>query len=137
MNKGALLFLGLISACAGADKSATGPGTTTGNTDNTAAPMQATVSMVVQPGMDDGYGNQTPSSNRFSPANVTIAKGGTVTWTNGSGLQHNVTFSAAGGVPSNVPNHQSGTNARTFNTAGAFAYACTNHSNMVGTVNVK
>jgi plastocyanin len=76
------------------------------------------------------------TANTFSPQTVTIAKNGTVTWTV-STRPHNVTFVAATGAPANVP---TGTNfevARTFPEVGTYAYACTLHAGMIGTVVVR
>lgn len=70
------------------------------------------------------------ASNQFSPENVTITKGGSVTWTfNG---QHTVTFDASGS-PANIE-RSSGSEARTFPNAGTFAYHCTIHAGMDGSV---
>ena len=78
----------------------------------------------------------TPGLN-FSPANVTIARTGEVTWQ--LGATHNVTFAATAGAPANIGTCAAGTctTARTFNTAGAFDYQCTNHAGMTGTVTVQ
>jgi plastocyanin len=76
------------------------------------------------------------NANTFSPQTVTIARGGTVTW-QVSTRPHNVAFLGATGAPANVP---TGTNyevARPFPTAGTFAYACTLHAGMIGTVVVQ
>jgi plastocyanin len=73
--------------------------------------------------------------NLFTPANVTIGAGGTVTWSFAT-VQHNVTFGAAG-APANIVN-SSGTSAtRTFATPGTFDYDCTLHPGMHGTVVVQ
>jgi plastocyanin len=74
----------------------------------------------------------TLGGSSFSPQTVDIAVNGTVTWTNSSGIEHNVTFLA----PSitDIPNHLSGSNSRTFNTVGSFGYDCTIHAGMSGTV---
>lgn len=77
-----------------------------------------------------GVGN-----NLFSPANIQVAVGTTVTWTwDASAITHNVTF--ADGVGSG----DKGANAtftRTFSAAGTFQYQCTLHSGMAGSVLVK
>jgi plastocyanin len=76
------------------------------------------------------------NANTFSPQTVTIARGGSVTW-QVSTRPHNVAFVGATGAPANVP---TGTNyevARAFPTAGTFAYACTLHAGMIGTVVVR
>ena len=72
----------------------------------------------------------------FSPATVTIEQGGSVTWTFGT-FTHNVTFLATPGAPTNVPTTRNGTATRTFAAPGTFAYACTIHPGMIGSVIVK
>lgn len=81
----------------------------------------------------DPYGYQT---NAFTPTSVTIARNGSVTWTNSTGVSHNVTFTTAG-APANIADHTSGTNARTFATTGTFSFNCTNHAGMSGSVTVQ
>jgi plastocyanin len=72
-------------------------------------------------------------SNTFTPQVVNISVGGSVTWTNNSSLTlHNVTFATL--ATNNIPSHTSGSNTRTFNTAGTFDYECTLHGGMTGTV---
>ena len=71
---------------------------------------------------------------QFTPSQVDIAQGGTVTWQFGT-VTHNVTFGAgSAGTPSNIGNTASANVSRTFATAGTFAYACTLHAGMSGTV---
>ncbi len=69
----------------------------------------------------------------FTPNFVALARNGTVTYTFGP-LIHNVTFGAGGGAPADIPNSSNTSVSRTFPTAGTFAYTCTLHSNMNGTV---
>ena len=85
---------------------------------------------------DPGDGNAVAmtSSNTFSPSSVTIAASEAVTWTNGSGTAHNVTFGQVTGAPANVPDFASGSQSRTFPTAGTFPYQCTIHPGMTGQV---
>ena len=73
------------------------------------------------------------SGNQFSPANAVVARNGTVTWT--FAIQHNVTWDTANS-PANIGNTSTGSESRTFPTAGTFAYHCTLHSGMSGTVQV-
>lgn len=73
----------------------------------------------------------------FAPTSVTIAVNGTVTWNNTSGITHNVTFNSATGAPSNIADHSSGQNQRTFGTAGTFGFQCTLHGGMTGSVVVQ
>jgi plastocyanin len=72
----------------------------------------------------------------FEPPSLTIRRNESVTWTNTSGLVHNITF-AGGGAPDNIPDHSSGSNVRTFTTTGTFEYRCTNHSGMNGSIIVQ
>jgi plastocyanin len=83
---------------------------------------------------EDTYGYAT---NSFEPGTVTIRVGGTVTWSYHGTVMHNATFSPGTGVPANVPNGRGGSVSRTFNTEGDFDYICTNHSGMIGIVQVR
>ncbi len=75
------------------------------------------------------------NNNRFSPSNVDLIGGGTVTWTFGS-VPHNVIFNSTAGAPANVPVVSNTEEKRTFNTAGTFPYDCTLHAGMTGTITV-
>lgn len=76
------------------------------------------------------------TGQQFTPSNVRIATGGTVTWVFQS-LGHNVTFEGTAGAPENIPGVNSNTSiARTFSTNGTFPYHCTIHPAMKGTVQV-
>ena len=77
----------------------------------------------------------TLRSSSFSPNNVAVFAGGSVTWNNTSGETHNVTFSTQGS-PADIANHSSGSNARDFAAAGTFNYQCTLHAGMNGRVTV-
>jgi plastocyanin len=71
--------------------------------------------------------------NSFDPEAVTLATGGTVTWTWGGTVDHNVTFSSGPSSPSQT----TGTFERTFNDTGVFDYQCSIHgSSMSGTITV-
>jgi len=75
------------------------------------------------------------AGNQFDPSTVIIAPGGTVTW-NFAAL-HNVTFSGTG-APANITDKATGSDARTFPTAGTFNYICTIHGqSMSGVVRVQ
>lgn len=73
------------------------------------------------------------ASNDFTPANVALARGGTVTWTFGA-LIHNVDFEGKAGAPTNIGNTANASIARTFANAGSFGYVCSLHGGMNGTV---
>jgi len=68
----------------------------------------------------------------FDPAAVQIATGTTVTWANRGQAPHTVT--ATDGSFDSGMIAARGTYARTFDTPGTFAFACTFHPDMTGTV---
>jgi plastocyanin len=73
----------------------------------------------------------------FTPSTVVITSGGTVTWSFGN-LEHTVSFAPVGGAPSSITSGGYATDvSRTFNNAGDFAYNCTIHPGMSGTVVVR
>lgn len=71
----------------------------------------------------------------FSPAAIQVSPGARVTWTNTDNVNHNVTFSS----PSiSTPNFSSGSQSLDMPAAvGDYAYKCTLHAGMTGTVRVK
>jgi plastocyanin len=72
----------------------------------------------------------------FSPADITVKKGTTVTWTNQDSVAHTVveTDGQDGPKSNDLNNGQSYT--FTYNTVGAFKYHCSIHPMMTGTVTV-
>jgi plastocyanin len=78
--------------------------------------------------------NTTASS--FSPAQVTVDKGGTVLFNIGA-VAHTVTFSKVTGAPADIPATSNEQVSRTFNTEGSFAFNCTLHAGMSGAITVK
>jgi plastocyanin len=72
-----------------------------------------------------GGGNTvTVGNNFFSPVDVSVAQGTTITWQWAAGdVSHNVTFDDG----QNSPTQSSGTYQRTFMTAGTYPYHCTIH----------
>lgn len=78
----------------------------------------------------------TVGDNFFSPSQLTIQVGDTVRWVNAAGgMQHNVTSNTGAWAPS--PTASSFTFEVTFNQAGVFAYTCTIHANMQGSITVQ
>jgi plastocyanin len=74
------------------------------------------------------------SDNLFTPVNILVSVGTTVTWTWAPNVStHNVVF--ADGTKSS--DQATGTFTRTFSTAGTFNYSCTLHSGMNGSVKVQ
>jgi plastocyanin len=72
----------------------------------------------------------------FTPANITVKKGATVTWTNQDAVEHTVTENDGKNGPSAPPLSQGQSYTFTFNEVGTFHYHCTIHSEMTGTVTV-
>jgi plastocyanin len=134
----ACLALGLVGAGCGGDDDGGGGGgdeaaggearkeQPAGGGGGAAAPKSATVSM---------------KNISFEPADVTVAKGGTVTWTNDDSVGHDVTKSGGPGkgFKSGSPGGMGSgdTFEHTFDTAGKIEYVCTVHPGMEGTVTVK
>lgn len=74
----------------------------------------------------------------FSPSQITVAKGGTVTWTNNDSTTHTVTddLSNVGG-PDSGDIAPGSSYSFTFNKTGSFQYHCSIHPSMRGTIVVK
>ena len=72
----------------------------------------------------------------FSPSNITVKVGGTVTWTNMDSSAHTVT-----GITSNGPDSGTLQKGQTysfkFTEAGTYKYSCKFHPSMTGTVTVQ
>jgi plastocyanin len=67
----------------------------------------------------------------FDPQITKIAAGGSVTWTNQDGTTHTVTFSDSTQTISNGASY-----TKKFDTPGTYAYHCSIHPSMTGTVEV-
>jgi len=88
----------------------------------------------------DGDGTFTGTihiqDNRFSPANVTITAGESVTWRWDGNNSHTVTHGTSPTVPPDAqklfdtPEQSSGTFVFKFDNAGTFAYFCRPHFSM-------
>lgn len=72
-------------------------------------------------------------NNAFDPAEITVAKGTTVTWTNMDNVDHTVTGSGLLSEDIRIGKPWS----HTFNEAGTFDYICSIHTSMRGKVIVK
>lgn len=125
----AVVALALVAAgCGSSKKSSSTPASTPAAT--TAAPASSGGSTV-----------QVSMKNiAFNPGTVTVAKGGTVVWTNDDSVNHDVTKTSGPG-----PDFKSGTGnlaggdtyKQTFDTPGTIAYRCTIHPGMDGKIVVK
>jgi trimeric autotransporter adhesin len=74
------------------------------------------------------------ASNSFTPQQVDISTGGSVTWTFSGSEAHNVSFAGTTGAPASIGDTQNQSVSRTFATAGTFNYNCTRHAGMTGVV---
>ena len=75
------------------------------------------------------------TTTAYAPNPITVAVGGTVTWTNNDSTTHtSVANGAAWNSGSIAPG---GTFKMTFASAGSFPYHCSIHPGMVGTVTVQ
>ena len=74
----------------------------------------------------------------FTPAALTVTVGDRVTWTNNqAGVPHTATSNTGVTPAFDTGNLATGASGSvTFNTAGTFAYHCTIHPNMAGTITV-
>jgi plastocyanin len=70
----------------------------------------------------------------FDPADVQIAVGDTVVWTNNDERDHNVVDSGGAFKSDNLK--PGGAFSYQFNKAGKFSYGCTYHPRMKGTITV-
>lgn len=72
----------------------------------------------------------------FKPKDITVSAGDEVTWVNADASNHNVVFDddAQEGIP-NLREDQE--DSVTFKSAGSFAYVCSYHPGMEGTVVVE
>ena len=70
----------------------------------------------------------------FEPADLTVASGTTVTWTNTGAATHTVKWSD--GTPESGGLTSGATYQRTLETAGSFPYVCGIHGSMSGTITV-
>jgi LPXTG-motif cell wall-anchored protein len=80
-------------------------------------------------------GTVTIADFQFTPAQITVDQGDTVTWSNSGPSAHSATATGGSFDTGIMPAGQS--RSHTFNEAGTFAYFCTPHPNMHGTVVVR
>ena len=134
----ACLALGLVVAGCGGDDDDNGGDSGSAATATTEKPAETTAG-----GGEAGAETAKVSMKdiAFNPSNITVAKGGSVTWTNDDSVGHDVTKESGPG-----PDFKSGDPGgiapgsdftQKFDTAGSIKYVCTVHPGMEGTVTVK
>ena len=120
----AMLFAAALMACGGGSDYPSAPANNTPSTPNNPS----------SPSPSPGSNQVQVRDNQYTPGQVSVTTGTTVTWTWAAGnyTAHSVTFED--GAESSVT-QGSGTHQRTFTTAGTFAYHCAVHgAAMSGTV---
>jgi len=90
--------------------------------------LLAVLCFVFAPGAPAGAADQTvvATDKVFTPADVTILQGESVTWRNGGG-SHNVRFDDSSFVMPPAPDSTPWSVSRTFDTVGVFRYYCEAH----------
>lgn len=118
----AVLAVVAVSACGGGDPApATGATTPPADTTAPAAGLEASVSI---------------EALAFGPAELTVAAGTTVTWTNDeAGIPHTTT--SDDGVWDSGTLQPGGSFSFTFDEPGSYPYSCTIHPSMSGTIVVE
>ena len=91
------------------------------------------LALAILPSAQAAESGVTINNRMFSPSEVTVSVGDTVTWTNASNEEHNVR-----GGPFNSPVLKPGNQySYTFTKAATIRYNCDIHPTMKGTVTVK
>ena len=120
----ALLALSLMLTVGCAATSATPTsnptGAPTGTVEASATPAQTGTAVTIE-------------GDKFSPAELTIKVGDTVTWTNLDSVNHTIVFDTF----QSTSLKKNDTYQHTFDTAGTFDYICSIHTFMKATIIVK
>ena len=133
----ACLALGLVATGCGGDDDEDSGGSSADQPAETAAE---------KPPADSGGGAAKGNAEvsmegiAFDPSDVSVKKGGTVTWTNNESVPHDVTKEDGPGAKFSSGTgdmKQGDTYEQTFKEAGTVNYVCTVHPNMKGTVTVE
>lgn len=119
-----------ITVEADAEGTATVTATSEGKTDTETITVE-------EPGAVPAEADVNLLASSFSPSAVSVTVNGTVTWTNNSGLAHTLEFDDPPVPVTDVPTFANGQeHERTFGTAGTYAYHCSVHPGMNGSVTV-
>jgi plastocyanin len=137
------MVMGVAAACGGGGGGAavTGPsgatptGGSNGGSTNQSGCGTSTICMLYTP--SDAYTATGTGTGSFSPSSLTVNAGATVTFSNPSGVAHNVVFDGTAPVGGDIGVISSGSQTRTFTTAGTYPFHCAIHDGMSGTVTVK
>jgi plastocyanin len=80
-------------------------------------------------------GSSSLTTSAYNPNPITVQRGGSVTWINNDNTAHTSTSDT--GAWSSGTIAPGASFSATFQTSGSFAYRCTIHPNMIGTVTVQ
>jgi plastocyanin len=94
--------------------------------------LAALVVALISAGPASSASSVAVKDNFFSPKSVSVGRGGKVTWKWAGRASHNVTFRST-----HSKTQTKGSFSVTFKNKGTFAYRCTIHPGMTGTVRVK
>jgi plastocyanin len=90
-----------------------------------------------QPAQQSATGAVEIRNFSFAPKELTVARGATVTWSNRDSEPHTVVSSADPKVFKSPPLDTGDTFSFVFNAPGTYAYYCSVHPHMQGTIVVK
>lgn len=110
----------------------------TPSTSNSAQNKSNTSSTSSNTNQTSAAGSVDIKNMAFTPPQINVQKGGTVTWTNNDSVAHTVIddLSNVGG-PASGNIEPGSTYSFTFNKTGSFQYHCSIHPSMRGTIVVK
>ena len=134
MNKVLIVIMVVVLAIGGLaiydhNKSNNGPAYSNNSSNNSAQS---------QTNQSSASGAITIKNMMFTPSQISIAKGGTVTWTNNDSTVHRVVDDLTNvGGPASGDIQPGSTYSFTFNKTGSFQYHCSIHPSMRGTIVVK
>ncbi|MFS4092140.1 cupredoxin family copper-binding protein [Streptomyces sp. AF1A] len=139
--------LGLLSACGHSSGTPGSGGALTpgpGRHQTAGVPGGSAMPRMTMPTGSPAEGAARPVSGHtvsiknfaFSPATLKVTAGTTVTWTNADTDAHTVTSTGSGGPLHSPALATHGTYSYTFTRPGRYAYLCTIHPFMTGTVEV-
>jgi plastocyanin len=122
------------SGAGSGDRSSGGGATTAGAAASTAAGGAATTAAAGGGAAAAGAGAVSIKDFAFNPADVTVAKGTTVTWKNDDSATHRIKSGDGSFDSKDLKNGDSFDH--TFDTAGTFDYICGIHPSMKGKITV-
>jgi plastocyanin len=130
-----LAIAALVTVLALAACGSSGSGASTASAAASAAAPSAEASAGGSAAAGGGGDAVTIQGFAFGPASLSVAAGSSVTWTNADSTGHTVTADDGSFDSKTIASGSTFTQA--FPTAGTFAYHCSIHPNMKGTIEVK